>query len=176
MNNDSLPPLDPTIPVERDTTGDTTTLDELKALVVGGFRAVKADFQSLYGEFGLLRERVVSLERKDLEKEERLNRNSDRAKHPSEMDLELKAAQGLVIAKNIEQDKKIDETHTIVVDMKEKLTTLTTAGDARAKVLDSIASTVDLALKSKMMEKIGYALGGAVLLAIAYYIKKWGLG
>jgi hypothetical protein len=159
------------------------TVDRVEKKTDQGFVAVKADFGLLSGQFESLERDVRGMQswrvRVDDDREQvraQLARHSDRAKNPSEIDLEIKAVQGLEIAKNVEQDKKIDETHVLAAAAVAKLAELAAAADARAKVLDSIASTVGSALKSKMAEKIAYAGGGVILAAIAYYAKKWGFG
>lgn len=133
-----------------------------------GFRMVKVDMALLSSQFESLEADVRHMQAWKVQVDERLKNNSVRAAAPSETDLTLQARQAEEIVKNQEQDRRLDEIKSMV-------STIGDAADARGKVLDGIAVSVSKALRSKMAERIGYAIGGFILAAIAYYARKFGV-
>lgn len=154
------------------------TIDRIESKQDQGFVAVKADFLLLTGQFEGLERDVRGMQSWRVRVDDKLTRHSERAKNPSEMDLDLQAKQAIEIIKNAEQDKKLGETHAMAEAAVLKLEDMEKAATARARVLDGIASTVNAALKSAPMAKIAtgvlYALGGFLIAVLGYYAKKYG--
>lgn len=157
------------------------TIERVEAKQDAGFTSVKADFTLLSGEFHSLKQDVRGLQSWRIrlddwrnESQARVARLSDHAKRPSDMDLSLQAAQASEIIRNQEQDQKIQETHALAEQSAAAIAAIAQAADQRGKVLDGIASSVGLALRSKMAEKVAYAFGGFILAMLAYYAKKFG--
>ncbi len=133
-----LPPMPPQPTTKALPAADKLSLQfsELRMLVVNGFKTQDAKMESRLDkvdltldtfahQYGVLRNEVtglsVDLSTFKASVVERLAKNSDRARHPSAVDLEIKAIQGLEIAKNQDQDKAIAETRAIVGDVVDKI-------------------------------------------------------
>ncbi len=138
---------------------------EIKGLLVQGFKGVRADIDLLSGQIDSQGRRISELEAAR-------QRASDRARalattvSSADLSQESKLADAMI---------KVNETHTLATASAVELAAIKEAADARGRVLDDIALSLSTALKSKMAEKIAYALGGAILAAIAFLLKKYGI-
>ncbi len=138
---------------------------EIKGLLVQGFKGVRADIDLLSGQIDSQGRRIGELEAAR-------QRASDRARSlastvsSSDLSQEAKIADTLI---------KVSETHALATASAAELAAIRGAADARGRVLDDLVLSLSTALKSKMAEKIAYAVGGAILAVIAFLLKKYGI-
>ena len=133
---------------------------ELTRTTKDGFRAVRADLELVANDLSLVKERVTIIETWRNDQDQRLNRNSNRVRDladtTSHVDLTVQAVKSEAIVKQMEQDRKIAETHTMVEAVKAE-TAQQTAILAR---LDRVAS-------NPLVKTVATAIGTAVLTWLA---------
>jgi hypothetical protein len=133
---------------------------ELTRTTKDGFRAVRADLELVANDLSLVKERVTIIETWRNDQDQRLNRNSNRVRDladtTSHVDLTVQAVKSEAIVKQMEQDRKIAETHTMVEAVKAE-TAQQTAILAR---LDKVAS-------NPLVKTVATALGTAILTWLA---------
>ena len=88
----------------------------LSEKVNDGFRAVRADIGLVANDVSILRERVVVIERWQLDTEVRIDASSKRAQEPSQHDLELKTEVNAEREAREALAKEVAETKALVVE------------------------------------------------------------
>ncbi len=141
---------------------------KLASSVDMGFRGVKADMDLLAGQMASHSERLGVLEGWRQRSSDRARKLEDTTSY-SDLSQDKKIADVIV---------KVEETHAIATQTASNVAALAVGADARAKVLDGIAGTIDGALKSAPVAKIAtavlYALGGFLVAVLTYYAHRYG--
>lgn len=120
--------------VEVATVSDRALLEKLLASSVdvaakvnsltGNVHTLMGESTSLHARMGLMEGRVAKLETPSIIPAPPLTSTGIKAlinQHPSQMDLELQAAQAAQIVKDIERDRRIEETHQLAAKAAEVL-------------------------------------------------------
>ncbi len=139
-------------------------LDELKAIVVAGFKSIAADMALLSGQVGEHGRRLSELEAARQRASDRA-RATDARVSSSDLSQDAKIADVIV---------KVEETHALANASAIALAKIAADAEARSAVLNDIALTVGKALKSKLAERIALVGGGALLAIASYYARKYG--
>ncbi len=162
-DDDTLPGVPvqpPTIPLMPAVSPVEIAISQLARSVELGFREMRVDTQLLKNDFGLMKERIGSVESWRSEQEARATRTSTRVQQNSQADLEQAAQLGLALAALAEEKAKRESLEAVVVTKADVANVV-----SEATTLQTTALLTGLGQNKKLQ-----VIGGMVLTLVIGYL------